>query len=55
MVVVFIVVIQVPYINKACEFYIHEGVMGVIPARLDRGAVHLAVRLRSFEGWFAFN
>jgi len=31
-----------PNIDEGGEFDIYEGVMGVIPARLDRGTVHLA-------------
>jgi len=41
-----------PNIDEGGEFDIYEGVMGVIPVRIDRGTVHLAfvcVRLRSFR------
>ena len=54
MVVVFIVVLQMPNIDECGEFDIYEGVMGVIPVRIDRGTVHLAFVCVRFEGWFAF-
>ena len=31
-----------PNIDEGGEFDIYEGVMGVIPVRIDRGTVHLA-------------
>jgi hypothetical protein len=43
--------IYMRYINNTCEFDICEGVISTLIARND-SAVHVCVRLRSFEGGY---